>query len=142
MNNNYLQNELAFQFPKFNNDNLNDRGSEESYQFLLLTIYFYLKQNNYNTTAEFLFKETNLGKTFSFPQYLEEPKNEMDKLKTSFINYYYYNTFYKQGDTSDFLADNWNQFWDIFIEKIKQNNQNYSVMDQYLANHKINLTCK
>ncbi len=121
---------------------LKDKVIDENYYFLLLSIYFYLKHNNYHTTAEALFNEVNLGKVFQFPQEVPEPQNEVDKLKKKFINYFYYNTFFQQSDTCDFLSDFWNQFWEIFVTKIKQSNQTNSVMDKYLPEHKVTLTCK
>lgn len=120
---------------------LKEKIVDENYYFLLLSIYFYLKHNNYHTTAEIIFNETNLGKVFQFPQDIGEPKTEIEKLKKKFINYFYYNTFFQQSDTCDFLSDFWNQFWEIFVSKIKQSNQTFSMMDQYLANTKMNLTC-
>ncbi len=121
---------------------LKEKMVDENYYFLLLSIYFYLKHNNYHSTAETLFNEINLGKIFQFPQEIGDPKNDSEKLKKKFINYFYYNTFFQQSDTSDFLSDFWNQFWEIFVTKIKHSNQTNSVMDQYLSNSKIQLTCK
>ncbi len=118
-----------------------DKVVDENYYFLLLSIYFYLKHNNYHTTAEILFKETNLGKIFMFPQEIGEPNNEIEKIKKKFINYFYYNTFFQQSDTCDFLSDFWNQFWEIFVTKIKQSNQTYSIMDKFLSDAKLQLTC-
>lgn len=120
---------------------MKDKATDENYYFLLLSIYFYLKHNNHHTTAETLFEETNLGKIFSFPQDIGEPKNELEVLKKKFINFFYYNTYFQQSDTIDFLSDFWNQFWDIFVEKIRQSNQTHSVLDQYLSKVKLQLTC-
>jgi hypothetical protein len=121
---------------------LKEKSTDENYYFLLLSIYFYLKHNNYHTTAEIFFNEVNLGKVFQFPQEIPEPQSETEKIKKKFINYFYYNTFFQQSDTSDFLSDFWNQFWDIFVTKIKQSNQTNSVMEKYLSEHKMTLTCK
>ena len=121
---------------------LKEKVADENYYFLMLSIYFYLKHNNYHTTAEILFNETNLGKVFQFPQEVGEPQNEAENLKKKFINYFYYNTFFQQSDTCDFLSDFWNQFWEIFVTKIKQSNQSNSVMDRYLSANKLTLTCK
>lgn len=121
---------------------IEDKPINENYYFLLLSIYFYLKHNNYHTTAENLYNETSLGKIFQFPQELPEPENETEKLNKKFINYFYFNTFFRQADTCDFLSDFWNQFWEIFITKIKQSNQSNSLIDKYLAESKLTLTCK
>jgi hypothetical protein len=121
---------------------LKEKATDENYYFLLLSIYFYLKHNNYHTTAEMLFNEVNLGKVFQFPQEVPEPQTDIEKIKKKFINYFYYNTFFQQSDTSDFLSDFWNQFWEIFVTKIKQSNQTNSVLEKYLAEHKMTLTCK
>jgi hypothetical protein len=122
---------------------IKDKTVDENNYFLLLSVYFYLKHNNYHQTAEILFNETNLGKIFQFPQDIGEPNNEMEKLKKKFINYFYYNTFFRQCDTSDFLSDFWNQFWEIFVNKIKQSSNNVSEMDLFLKNStQSKLTCK
>ena len=121
---------------------LKEKNINENYCFLLLSIYFYLKHYGNHSTAETFFNETNLAKIFQFPQDLGEPSNEAEKLRKKFINYYYYNTFFQQIDTTDFLSDFWNQFWDTFVMKLKHSNSTNSVMDQYLSNCKLNLTCK
>jgi len=80
-----------------------------------------------------------------FPQEISDPKTEMDKLRKSFINFFYYNAYFKQDvniENFDFLSDFWNQFWDIFVNKIKQTNQNGSALDKYLKNTKGELSCK
>lgn len=141
MNNNHFQLDMGFPSNRLPFEPNKDKQNEESYYFLLLSIYIYLKQNNNHTTAELFFKETNMDKIFAFPQYLEEPKTEAERMRANFINYFYYNTFYQTGEAVDFLADNWNQFWDIFVDKIKQSNQTYSSIDQYLLNHSIQCTC-
>ena len=40
---------------------IKEKVVNENQFFLLLSIYFYLKHNNYNATAEILFQECNLG---------------------------------------------------------------------------------
>lgn len=40
---------------------IKEKVVNENQFFLLLSIYFYLKHNNYNVTAEILFTECNLG---------------------------------------------------------------------------------
>ena len=59
----------------------------ENYNYLLLSIYFYLKHNNYNSTADILFSEGNLENIFKFPQDIKEISNESDKLLKNFIQY-------------------------------------------------------
>jgi hypothetical protein len=122
---------------------LNEKSNDEGYYFLLLAIYFYLKHNNYHTTAEILFVEANLGKIFLFPQELID-NPDIDIIKKKFIHYFYYNTFFQQSQATsiDFLSDFWNQFWDIFVDKIRQSNLSSPAMDQYLKNNKLQLTCK
>jgi hypothetical protein len=121
---------------------LKEKINDENHYFLLLSVYFYLKHNNFNQTADILFSETNLDKVFQFPQNIGEPKNDTEKLKKKFINYFYYNTFFQQSETCDFLSDFWNQFWDIFVNKIKQSNQSFSTMEKYLESKNTTLTCK
>lgn len=120
---------------------LKERSENDNHNFLLLSIYFYLKHNNHHTTAENLFNEANLGKIFLFPQDLaESSENQMEILKKKFLNYFYYNTYFQQSDTNDFLSDFWNQFWEIFVTKIKQSNQTVSLVDNYLNECKLDLT--
>jgi hypothetical protein len=144
--NEYMQmNEMNYYYnlPPIDIQNmLMEKQTDENFFLLLLSVYFYLKHNNYHTTAEILFKEANLSKIFCFPQDLGEPKNELEKLKKTFVNYFYFNTFFQQSDTSDFLADHWNQFWEIFVEKIRQSNQTASTIDQFVKDNKLQLTCK
>lgn len=115
----------------------------EFYNYLLLSIYFYLKHNNYNLTAENLFNEGNLGSVFKFPQEVQEGTNENEILQKKFIQHFYYNSFFKSQDSFDLVSDFWNQFWEIFAIKIKQNNQTISPMDKYLLQEKgkLKLTC-
>ena len=114
------------------------------YNFLLLSIYFYLKNNNYNLTADSLFKEVNLNNIFFFAQDIQEGTTEEEKIKKKFINYFYANTFFHQNQDSDFIADFWEEFWEIFAEKIKHSNTAVSPMETYLKKEKDNLklTCK
>ena len=57
---------------------------KEYYNFLLLSIYFYLKHNNYNISADFLFNEANLNNLFFFPQDISDSSTEEEKLKKKF----------------------------------------------------------
>lgn len=40
---------------------IHSNNFDENDYFLLLSIYFYMKQNGYSTTADILFKEAELG---------------------------------------------------------------------------------
>jgi hypothetical protein len=125
---------------------MKDKPNDENYYFLILTIYFYLKNNNYNTTAELLFNESNLGNIFQLPEGVTESGKEVEDLKIKFINYFYNNTYFQQQlmnpQSPDFLSDFWNQFWDIFVEKIRQSNQSNPILDMYLSSNNLKLTCK
>ena len=110
--------------------------------YLLLSIYFYLKHNNYNTTAENLFNEGNLGNIFKFPQEVQEGTNEAEKLQKKFIQHFYYNSYFKSQDTFDIISDFWNQFWEIFANKIKESNQTISPIDKLINQDKMRMTCK
>ena len=70
----------------------------EYYNYLLLSIYFYLKHNDYNLTAESLFNEGNLGNIFKFPQEVQEGTNEAEKIQKKFIQHFYYNSYFKSQD--------------------------------------------
>ena len=118
---------------------------EDYYQFLLLSIYFYLKHNDYNVSADYLFKEANLNNIFYFPQDVSEGSNEEEKLKKKFINYFYANSFFHLNqDKFDIFAEFWSQFWAIFAEKIKYSNTAVSPMQDYISKegNNMKLTCK
>ena len=122
---------------------LTEKNFDQNSYFLILTIYFYLKQKNFDETADILFNEAKLDKVFIFPQELNEPKTEFEKLKLNFLNFFYFNTYINQAnENSNFLSDYWNQFWENFVNKIKQSNKPVSLMDKYLSNKNIQLTCK
>jgi hypothetical protein len=121
---------------------LGERNFDQNSYFLILTIYFYLKQKKYDDTADILFNEAKLDKVFIFPQEMNEPKTELENLKMNFLNFFYFNTYINQTyESSNFLSDYWNQFWENFVNKIKQSNKSVSLMDKYLGNKSIQLTC-
>ena len=116
----------------------------QSYNYLLLSIYFYLKHNNYNTTAENLFNESDLKNIFKFPQEVKEGTNPSDRLIKKFIQHFYYNSYFNSDQPDDTTADFWNQFWEIFAKKMKNGNQFISPIDNYIEKEKdtLILTCK
>ena len=95
--------------------------NNDSYNFLLLSLYFYLKKNNFNETSEKLFQECKLDSIFKFPQNLKNPKTEKEKLTNQFIEFFYSNSF-KNDSNFDLLGDFWNQFWKIFANKMNMGN--------------------
>jgi hypothetical protein len=122
---------------------LTEKTFDQNSYFLILTIYFYLKQKKYDDTADILFNEAKLDKVFIFPQEMNEPKTELQRLKMNFLNFFYFNTYINQtNENSNFLSDYWNLFWENFVNKIKQSNKPVSLMDKYLSNKNIQLTCK
>jgi hypothetical protein len=132
-------NPFAFNLEKI----LTEKNFDQNSYFLILTIYFYLKQKKFDETADILFNEAKLDKVFIFPQELNEPKTDFEKLKLNFLNFFYFNTYINQAnENSNFLSDYWNQFWENFVNKIKQSNKPVSLMDKYLSNKNIQLTCK
>ena len=96
------------------------RRNNDSYNFLLLSLYYYLKKNNFKQTSEKLFKECKLDQIFKFPENLPPPKNEKEKLTNQFIEYFYKNSF--ENPNFDLLSDFWNQFWRIFANKMNMGN--------------------
>ena len=116
----------------------------QNYNYLLLSIYFYLKHNNYNTTAENLFNESDLKNIFKFPQEVKEGTNPSDRLIKKFIQHFYYNSYFNSEQPDDTTADFWNQFWEIFAKKMKNGNQFISPIDNYIEKEKdtLILTCK
>lgn len=66
----------------------NINKNNESYNFLLLSLYFYLKKNNFNETSEKLFQECKLDSIFKFPQNLKSPKSDKEKLTNEFIEFF------------------------------------------------------
>ena len=93
----------------------------DSYNFLLLSLYYYFKKNNYNQTAQKLFQEGKLDSIFKFPQDLKPPQNEKEKMQNEFIEFFYKNSFNNQN--FDFLGDFWNKFWAIFADKMMNNSK-------------------
>ena len=65
-----------------NSENIKE---SDPYNFLLLSLYYYLKKNNYNQTAQKLFQEGKLDSIFKFPQDLKPPQNEKEKMQNEFI---------------------------------------------------------
>ena len=68
----------------FNTINQPTRNFDENQYFLLLSIYFYLKHHNHDTTAEILYEECKLGDIFIFPKNIIDDKSETEKLKKKF----------------------------------------------------------
>ena len=99
----------------------NINKNNESYNFLLLSLYFYLKKNNFNETSEKLFQECKLDSIFKFPQNLKTPKSEKEKLTNQFIEFFYTNSF-KNEQNFDILSNFWDKFWVIFANKMKMGN--------------------
>ena len=97
----------------------------ENYNYLLLSIYFYLKHNNYNSTADILFSEGNLENIFKFPQDIKEISNEKEKLIKNFIQYFYYNSYFKFQNSFDIFGDFWEQFWVIFSNKLNKETKQF-----------------
>ena len=93
----------------------------DSYNFLLLSLYYYFKKNNYNQTAQKLFQEGKLDSIFKFPQDLKPPTNEKEKMQNEFIEFFYKNSFNNQN--FDFLGDFWNKFWATFADKMMNNSK-------------------
>ena len=103
-----------------------------------------IKHNNYNTTAENLFNESDLKNIFKFPQEVKEGTNPSDRLIKKFIQHFYYNSYFNSDQPDDTTADFWNQFWEIFAKKMKNGNQFISPIDNYIEKEKdtLILTCK
>ena len=104
------------------------------YNFLLLSIYFYLKHNNYNISADFLFNEANLNNLFFFPQDISDSSTEEEKLKKKFHKLLLRKFFfpYQQRQVRHHC---WilGTILDIFAEKIKHSNTAISPMQEYLS---------
>ena len=112
----------------------NEENIKESdpYNFLLLSLYFYLKKNNYNQTADKLFKEGKLDSIFKFPKDLKNPTNEKEKMQNEFIEFFYRNSF--NNKNFDFLSDFWGQFWSIFANKMMNNYKVETLFDKEQKN--------
>lgn len=96
----------------------------ESYNFLILSLYFYLQRNEFKETSESLFHECKLDSIFKFPQdFKEEPKTEKEKMIKDFIEFFYSNSFFEKNSNFDLLGDFWNSFWGIFANKMHTANQ-------------------
>ena len=102
-------------------EEIKTKKNSDSYNFLLLSLYFYLKKNNFNETSEKLFQECKLDSIFKFPQSIKNPKTEKEKLTKEFIEFFYSNSF-NNDSNFDLLGDFWNQFWRIFANKMNMGN--------------------
>lgn len=102
-----------------------------------------MKNNNNHQTADILLKESELEKVFLFPnEFNKESKNEVEQLRKKFIEYFYFNSFIKENpENNTLLSDFWNQFWDIFVNKIKQSTKKNNSMNEYIAASKLKLSC-
>ena len=120
------------------------KSSEElqNYNFLLLTIYFYLKHNQFNLTADTLFNESNLANIFKFPQEVSDTNNEKDKILKKFLKSFYYNNFFANSQNFDLLSDFWEIFWKNFSYIIKTGNKAVSIIDKFLINENKKLSYK
>ncbi len=112
-----------------NSENIKE---SDPYNFLLLSLYYYLKKNNYNQTAQKLFQEGKLDSIFKFPQDLKPPQNEKEKMQNEFIEFFFRNSFNNQN--FDFLGDFWAQFWSIFANKMMNNNKVETIFDKEQKN--------
>ena len=112
-----------------NSENIKEN---DPFNFLLLSLYYYLKKNNYNQTAQKLFQEGKLDSIFKFPQDLKNPLNEKEKMQNEFINFFYKNSF--NNPNFDFLGDFWSQFWAIFANKMMNNNKVETLFDKEQKN--------
>jgi hypothetical protein len=101
-----------------NSENITE---SDPYNFLLLSLYYYLKKHNYNQTAQKLFQEGKLDSIFKFPHDLKPPSNDKEKMQNEFIEFFYKNSF--DNPNFDFLGDFWGQFWSIFANKMINNNK-------------------
>ena len=114
----------------------------QNYNFLLLTIYFYLKHNQFNLTADTLFNESNLANIFKFPQEVSDTNNEKEKLLKNFLKSFYYNNFFANSQNFDLLSDFWENFWKKFSYIIKTGNKAVSIIDKFLINENKKLSYK
>jgi len=112
-----------------NSENIKE---SDPYNFLLLSLYYYLKKNNYNQTAHKLFQEGKLDSIFKFPQDLKPPSNEKEKMQNEFIEFFFRNSF--NNENFDFLGDFWGQFWAIFANKMMNNNKVETIFDKEQKN--------
>ena len=112
-----------------NTENIKD---SDPYNFLLLSLYYYLKKHNYNQTAQKLFQEGKLDSIFKFPHELKPPTNEKEKMQNEFIEFFYNNSFNNQN--FDFLGDFWSQFWCIFANKMINNTKTETLFEKEQKN--------
>jgi hypothetical protein len=134
------------------NGSANRKNFDENDYFLILAIYFYLKNNGHQTSADILFKEADLGAVFEFPKdfenihYVSDNANtggkttEYEIVRRKFVNGFFMNTFYKEKN-ADLLSQYWEQFWEIFLEKINEDKTQRSNLDDYLDNVQKTLRC-
>ena len=104
----------------------NSEPTEKQYrEFLLLSLYFYLKNNCYDNTADILFEEANLSQIFKIPKGMNYCKNspkDIKVLKDLFVNYFYKKSFFNYKGEGDIISEYWNDFYQKFSDNYKYNN--------------------
>jgi hypothetical protein len=126
-------------------NNILTNNEKEQMNFLCLSIYFYLKNRGYFSTANYLLNETELRNKIYFIEEFKQPLTEEEKLKQDFIQFFLKNSFsFKDAKSNDLLSNFWDTFWELFDRKIKDSSTKPSPIDAYLSIHPGNLTqtCK
>ena len=113
---------------------MEEESKPKDFKFLVLSLYYYLKKNNFSETAEQLFKECELDEIFKFPENMPEAKTEKEKLTQDFISFFYQNSF--ENSNFDLLSEFWNKFWIIFANKMNVGNNQKIEEGLYNKNEK------
>ena len=127
-------------------NNALSNNEKEQMHFLCLSIYFYLKNRGYFSTANFLLNEAELRNKINFiEEELRQPLTEEEQLKQDFIQFVFKNSFaLKDANSNDLLSNFWDTFWDLFDRKIKDSSTKPSPIDAYLSTlpGQLTQTCK
>ena len=125
-----------------------------NYNFLLLSIYYYLKNSGHFQTAEIFYKETGLDKMFDFKENsgklpelktadnfaeslkadveseAKKGKNEeeiTEKMRSKFEEFLINNTYIQPPDNVCFLSTFWLKFWISFANEMQKTNNKETV---------------
>jgi CRP-like cAMP-binding protein len=138
-------------------EEIKTKKNSDSYNFLLLSLYFYLKKNNFNETSEKLFQECKLDSIFKFPQSIKNEDIESEekigrkdiKTKSTVKKTLPLNTSLTKEDVYRFLSKNPNsrtyQEINIYAKYLSNNFQYFTKLkneDSQLKVEKLTKVCK
>jgi hypothetical protein len=129
-------------------------GNIKNTNMLMLALYFFLKNNSYDKTAEVMYNEMNFDKVYEFPS-METNNIIKPSIDEAFRQYFFKNVLLKSelerssntnssndegNKCQSYLAENWNKFWTLFCRKIENSTSHISPLDEFLEKSEKKLT--